>query len=528
VFYVNESLKKGPDFCTYKYPITISAKKGGPFAMKDTHLDNKDPFFGARNILNGLIDALRTQRYLHAQHGDVEKLIHKDGYELMRLLLQGHLDERARQEPDFDSVQQGTCEHSYKRKNRSRQLNTLFGKVEVRRKSYSVRGVDSIFPQDAELNLSVDQYSDGLRCQTAFAVSEQSFDKSSASLSRNTATTVAKRQVENITRHLSQDFDAFYQSRPLEIADTTDLLVLTCDGKGVVMRQTDLRPATQKAAKSASHKKRTRLSRGEKGNRKRMATVASVYDVAPHIRSADSIIGSNKAPSQAPKPSNKRLWASVEKPPREVIEEMFTEANRRDPNHRRKWVVLVDGQSVQLRQIRQVMKQQKIRAPIVLDFIHVLEYLWKAAYCFFEESSQEAEDWVKERALKILEGQASQVAAGIRRSSTKRNLNSKERENADKCSDYLLKYKSYLKYDKFLAAGYPIATGVIEGACRYLIKDRMDITGARWGLQGAEAVLKLRAIISCNDFEEYFQFHKRKECLRNYPFYDQIAYKKAA
>jgi hypothetical protein len=92
----------------------------------------------------------------------------------------------------------------------------------------------------------------------------------------------------------------------------------------------------------------------------------------------------------------------------------------------------------------------------------------------------------------------------------------------------LLKYKSYLKYDKFLAAGYPIATGVIEGACRYLIKDRMDITGARWGLQGAEAVLKLRAIISCNDFEEYFQFHKRKECLRNYPFYDQIAYKKAA
>ncbi len=207
---------------------------------------------------------------------------------------------------------------------------------------------------------------------------------------------------------------------------------------------------------------------------------------------------------------------------------MFTEAERRDPNHKRKWVVLIDGQSFQLKQIRSVMKQRKIRAPIVLDFIHVLEYLWKAAYCFFDEGSQQAEEWVKERALKILDGQASQVAAGIRRRCTKRNLNSKERQNADKCSDYLLKYKNYLRYDQFLSAGYPIATGVIEGACRYLIKDRMDITGARWGLEGAEAVLKLRAIISCKDFEEYFKFHKHQERKRNYPFYEQIAYKMAA
>ena len=496
--------------------------------MQDTNSNNPDPFIDAKNLLESMINALRTQRWLHAEHGDVEQLIHKDGFELMRLLLQGHLDERARQEPDFDSVWQGTREHSHKRKNRSRQLNTLFGKVEVRRRSYSVGGVDSIFPEDAELNLSVDQYSDGLRRQTAFVVSEQSFAKASESISRNSATTVAKRQVENITRHLSQDFDAFYQSRPFKATDTTDLLVLTCDGKGVVMRQTDLRPATQEAAKSSKHKKQTRLSRGEKRNRKRMATVASVYDIEPHIRSAGSIMGTEQANSQTPKPGNKRVWASVEKSPREVIEQMFVEARRRDPVQRRKWVVLVDGQPVQLKQIRQVMKQQKIRVPIVLDFIHVLEYLWKAAYCFFDESSQDAEDWVMERALKILAGEASQVAAGIRRSSTKRNLNAKERENADKCSDYLLKYKSYLQYDKCLVAGYPIATGVIEGACRYLIKDRMDITGARWGLQGAEAVLKLRAIISSNDFEEYFYFHKRQERDRNYPFYDQVTYKMAA
>ena len=155
-------------------------------------------------------------------------------------------------------------------------------------------------------------------------------------------------------------------------------------------------------------------------------------------------------------------------------------------------------------------------------------HTWKAAYCFFDESSQEAEDWVKERAFKVLNGEACQVAAGIRRSSTKRNLNSEERKNADKCSNYLLKYKRYLRYDKYLAAGYPIATGVIEGACRYLIKDRMDITGARWGLQGAEAVIKLRAIIASNDFEEYFCFHKNQQRIKIYSFYEQIAYKMAA
>jgi len=496
--------------------------------MKDTNLEIQDPFFEARNLLNGLIDMLCTQKWLQAEHGEVEQLIHTDGFEVMRLVLQGHLDERARQEPDFDFVRHGTREHTHKRKNCSRQLNSIFGKVTGHRKSYSDDGVDSIFPQDAQLNLSTDQCSDGLRRQIAFAVSEQSFDKASESISRNTATSVAKRQVENITHHLSQDFDSFYKSRQGEDSDSSHLLVLTCDGKGVVMRQQDLRPATQKAAKSSKHKKQTRLSRGEKRNRKRMATVASVYDIAPHRRSADSIIGSKEENSQAPKPDNKRVWASVEKTPREVIEQMFAEGRRRDPNQKREWALLVDGQPVQLKTLQQVIKKQKIKATIVMDFIHVLEYLWKAAYCFFDESSQEAEDWVKERALKILAGQASQVAAGIRRSSSKRNLNSKERKNADKCSDYLLKYKRYLQYDKYLAAGYPIATGVIEGACRYLIKDRMDITGARWGLPGAEAVIKLRAIIASNDFEEYFRFHKRKEQEKNYPFYQQIKFKMAA
>ncbi|MCD4683881.1 MAG: ISKra4 family transposase [Bacteroidales bacterium] len=494
----------------------------------DTNTNNQEPFLDAKNIFESLIIALRSQKWLNTEHGEVEQFICKDGYELMRLLLQGHLDKRAEHEPTFTSVQHGNREHTHKRENCTRQLNTIFGKVEVRRKGYSVGGSDSIFLQDAQLNLSRDQYSDGLRRQVAFAVSEQSFDKTSENISRNTASKVPKRQIENITGHLSQDFDEFYKSREREIHDDSRLLALTCDGKGIVMRQSDLRATTQKAAQSAKHKKQTRLSKGEKRNRKRMATVASVYDIQPYVRSAGSIMGIEEKNSQVPKPDNKRVWASVEKSSLQVIEDMFSEALRRDPNQKRTWVVLVDGQPTQLKQIRQIMKKHKITATIVMDFIHVLEYLWKAAYCFCEKSSQKSEDWVLKRALKVLDGEASQVAAGIRRSSTKRNLCSKERENADKCSDYLLMKKDYLRYDKCLVEGYPIATGVIEGACRYLIKDRMDITGARWGLKGAEAVLKLRAIVSSNDFVEYFNFHKTQENSRNYTFDQEIVYKMAA
>ena len=154
------------------------------------------------------------------------------------------------------------------------------------------------------------------------------------------------------------------------------------------------------------------------------------------------------------------------------------------------------------------MKKFKVKADIIMDFVHVLEYLWKAAYCFHEESSLEAEKWVMDRSLKVLKGEAGWVAAGIRRSCTRR--------------------KAYFQYGKCLKLGYPIATGVIEGACRYLVKDRLDITGARWGLEGAEAVLKIRALISSNDFEDYFMDHKHQEQERNYPFFESISYKKAA
>jgi len=151
-----------------------------------------------------------------------------------------------------------------------------------------------------------------------------------------------------------------------------------------------------------------------------------------------------------------------------------------------------------------------------MDFIHVLEYLWKAAWCFFDKGDEAVEKWIAEKSVNILNGQCSQVAKGIRLSATKRKII--DRGNIDKCADYLLKNKERLRYGDALISGFPIASGVIEGACRHLINDRLDITGARWSLHGAEAVLKLRSLKSSGDFEDYWTFHKTASKKRNYDF----------
>jgi len=210
------------------------------------------------------------------------------------------------------------------------------------------------------------------------------------------------------------------------------------------------------------------------------------------------------------------VWASVERSPKQVTEEVFQEALRRDPNRERPWLMLVDGHEEQLGQIRAAIDRHGVEVTLVLDFIHVLEYLWKAAWCFFVPGCEAVEAWVGERALQILRGKARDVAAGMRRSATLRDLSQDQRKGVDSCADYLLKYHEMLRYDRYLAEGFPIATGVIEGACRHLVKDRMDITGARWGLRSAEAVLKLRSLDSSSDTEAYWAFHKTQEHERNH------------
>lgn len=476
-------------------------------------------FAASRAMFESLVGQLADPDggVLHATHTELEELLTTRSRELMRQLMQDQLDLRAQREQrlpevnDAEQVVRGSVETGH-----TRPLTTVFGQVTVTRLAYRRRGQANLYPADAALNLPVEKHSHGLRQLTALEAARGSFDDTTDAIERATGVRLGKRQVEQLAGRAAVDFDDFYAQRRVPTSASRDVLVLSADGKGIVMRPEALRPATAKAAASATTKLATRLSKGEKRNRKRLAEVGAVYDVEPVVRTPADILTRSqdtnpKQPTQAPVAVNKWLTASITHDAATVIARIFDEADRRDPDHVRTWIALVDGNNHQIDRIQAEATQRGVKVTILCDFIHVLEYLWKAAWSFHDEGEATAEAWVRNKAIAVLAGKATRVAAEIRRTATRQGLDPAKRANADAAATYLTNKASYLDYPTALHNGWPIATGVIEGACRHLIKDRMDITGARWGLPGAEAILKLRALRSNGDFNAYWRYHLKQE-----------------
>jgi len=484
-------------------------------------LSSRERFYEeSRQEFEAIVRGLDSKEARSMTHSELERELEKKGRELMRKLLQEHLESRGpgKSAQPVRSVDGVDRPHI---RLQGRKLETIFGSVSIERAGYGQGGSRSLHPLDAELNLPEKKYSLELNRRVAEESAKGSYDEAFESIARSTGAHVPKRQIEELVMGAAQDFDAFYrmrQAQPAKGEQKGSLMVLSVDGKGVVMRTEDLREQTRKAAKVRKHKMGARLSKGEKKNAKRMATVASVYTIAPFVRKPQELVFEThpaRAETPRPRPEQKRVWASIKKSPEEVIEEVFQEADYRDPKHQKPWIGLVDGNKHQIRILRQIAKKKGIKLTLIVDVIHVIEYLWDAGRAFYPNGS-ELEGWVQTRLLEILRGKAGWVAGGMRRGATLRNLAPEARKAVDVCANYLLTYAPSLKYHHYLAQGFPIATGVIEGACRHLVKDRMEVTGARWSLNGAEAILRLRALRSSHDFDEYWTFHEAQEYERNH------------
>ncbi len=479
-----------------------------------------------RKYYDGIVNFLNSEESHSMKLSGLEQELEKKGRELMRILLQEHLDKIS---PSL--CEQTVCgSDGIDRPNvrpHDRKIETVFGTVSTERAGYGNDGVASLHPLDAELNLPPERYSHELRRRVAENAAKSSFDETLETIEKTTGAHIPKRQVEELTQRAAQDFDAFYETRQYNSADdasTGPVIVITADGKGVVMHEQDLREQTRKAAQKRKPQMETRLSKGEKKNAKRMATVAAVYTIDTFPRTPQDLLPGNSSKphkEKSPRPEQKRVWASLEKSAEQVIESAFSEASHRDPCQKKHWVALVDGENQQLRILKRMAKNKGVDLTIIVDIIHVIEYLWKAGRAFHPKSGPELEEWVQYRLLKILEGKAGLMAGGMRRSATLKKLTDKQREPVEICATYLKNKAPYLKYDRYLDLGFPIATGVIEGACRHLVKDRMDITGAKWRLTSAEAVLRLRALRSSNDFDEYWDFHEACEYKRNHQAFYQ-------
>jgi hypothetical protein len=473
-------------------------------------------FRGSRDRFEAVLSWLEGEHAGALSHGELEERLQVDARELFRQLLQDHLSLRAVSEPriadvtDSELVPRPTAETGHERA-----LTTVFGQVDVARIAYRKRGQPNLHPADAVLNLPAEKHSHGLRHLAAIESSRDSFDAAVEAIERATGQHLGKRQIEDLAGRAAADFETFYLQRKPPVAEIADVLVISCDGKGIVMRPNALRPATAKAAASTNPKLATRLSKGEKRNRKRLAEVGAVYDTTPVPRSSTDILPGNdterRDATTGPTARNKWLTASVINDAATVVTAIFDEADRRDPDHQRNWIALVDGNRHQIDRIGAEAHAHKVTVPIIIDFVHVLEYLWKAAWSFHREGDPAAETWVRKHAQTILDGGATRVAGALRRAATLAGLDPSRRENADTCATYLTNKKAFLDYPNALKQGWPIATGIIEGACRHLVKDRMDLTGARWGLHGAEAILKLRALRSNGDFDTYWHYHLAQE-----------------
>src|SRR5437773_1193994 len=409
------------------------------------------------------------------------------GREVQRLLLQAHLQHRGNgdvgaalqlEQPD------GAGLYSHRRLS-TRSLTTVFGTVELVRMGYSRQSGPSIFPLDKAL---------------AFLESVQT-------IAELTGVAVSKRSLEEILPDAARDFDAFYQQRSVATA-AGSILVAAVDGKGIPM------------VKPCGAQPTARLTKGQKANKKRMATVATVFTRAPWVRTPQQVIESlfpTSRPASGdtpppPRPKNKRVWASLLKGKTAVIEEVAKEMDRRDHARSTTRLALTDGERA-----LQIRVDQKLHVTLILDLMHVLEKLWKAAYVFHAEGSLEADLWVLDRSLRILFGEVGQVVKGIRQSITKRGLSGLKRKTLNAVANYLYRNRSRMRYHDYLASGWPIASGPVEGACKNLIKDRMERSGMRWTEQMAEAIVQLRAIYLSGDFDRYWQFHIDQDQHRLYP-----------
>lgn len=465
--------------------------------------------------------------------GDVEEEIYTKILELGRRLIQEHIDARGDGDVGEAIVREDGKRLSHKRMG-TRHLETLFGEVEVDRVGYRHRGESSIFPKDTQMSLPKKVYSYPVQQKVCREAIRSAYDEIDETLSEYTGAHVPKRQALEIVKAAAKDFDAFYGERSVQAqiraqahvqAQTREvhgeILVHSGDGKGIPMREEGLREPTRNRAKA--QKLSTRRSKGEKKHRKREALVASVYTIQPHIRTVDDIMADflgekTRASSSPPRPEQKRVWASVSKEKMDVFQEMADEGQQRVSGVKIAAFVC-DGANILQDLAKKILKPQfdgtSITFVIVLDLLHVLGYLWKAALAFFSEGDREAEVWVGHYLRMLLEGKASVVAGELRRMATQRGLHGSKRETVEKTVDYFLNNKEYMDYERYLELGLPIASGVIEGTCKHLVKNRFDISGARWGLEGAEALLKLRSIYHSGDWQDYWTFHMacEQECL---------------
>jgi hypothetical protein len=397
-----------------------------------------------------------------------------------------------------------------------RTYRSVFGPLTIRRAAYGSREGQKIafVPLDARLGLPEGEFSYLLEDWSQRFCLRGAFAEARGSLAELLGLRPGVRSLEHMRRAVAEAVPACADSRPTPPpAEEGELLVFTADGKGVPMR----RPPAD------GPRRHPRRHKGEKANKKQMAYVGAAYTIAPFVRTADQVLQElhgGEAPPARPKPCHKHVWAEMTRVAEgepcngrvALFAHLAAERRRRDPSEQKRTVCLFDGEPA----LGDEWLEWLGDTVGIRDIFHVLERLWDAAYCFHAEGSREAEAFVTARLRMLLAGKVRGVISGLRPMGTKHGLKGSKARALSVVANYLENNEDFMRYDEYLAAGYPIGSGVAEGACRHLVKDRLEQTGMRWTVAGAQAMLHLRATYLNGDWEAFYEYRIQEEQRRLY------------
>lgn len=400
----------------------------------------------------------------------------------------------------------------------ARRYVSIFGEFRLQRTVYGSRDGQKIefAPLDNRLQLPRSDFSYVLQDWDQALCVEEAFGQAASTVARILGLKQSVASLEHMNRDMAEQAESYLLTRPLPpAADEGEIMVASADGKGIVMRRDPDDPAPP------AHR-----TKGEKASRKRMATVGTVYSVGRYVRAPEQVLAAlfrdEPEPSpDRPRPQHKQVWASLLQDQGGLSGQaaVFTwlnwELRLRNPGQGKETVYLCDGQEALWQAVAEELPDRN--AVQVLDLLHVTPRLWKAAHVFHRERSEAAEAFVRERLLRVLQGKAAGVVRGLREMATKHALTgSKKKAIRDICG-YLQHNLARMRYDEYLAAGYPIASGAVEGACRHLVKDRMERAGMHWTAGGAQAMLDVRSIFVSGHWDDYQSYRIERETESLYP-----------
>ena len=459
-----------------------------------------------RSEFEGILDFVTNEQAQKSKADEIERGLFKQLLNLGLQLLQLFFIFRAEQS-SRKPIEQGAGSLPY-HSDKRRRYYSVFGRVFVWRPYFYQPGEASQSPLDVELSLGDDIYSDMLREMAEHLGVYVTYLKDSDLWQRFFGLKLSTRAIQDQIITDAADVEAYYKQKSVPAVETeAEILVVQADGKGVPM------------VVESVNKPSRRLGKGQKRGQKKEAIVTSAYTIAAKRRTPQQVLNSFFNPDQKvkdgkspPKPQNKQVWATLAG--KDVaLARLVRQVVPRQGKHIQHRVALCDGCPA----LQSRIQKQFPEFTLILDFVHANEYLWKVANSLLGDNDPQRDLWVAEQTLQMLCNHTDHVIADLQTLLQTETLNASQRKTITKIANYFQRNLPYMNYQTYLQQGFPIASGVIEGACRHLVKDRFELSGMRWTYQGAESLLHLRAVAENNDWEEYHIFRKQRRHDRLYP-----------